>query len=70
MGEDRWTPEPTHGMLQRQLGPMSWERENLREPTAYCILYPLQISVFVKILPVHWMFSLSFEQLNLLFIFG
>ena len=23
VGEDRWTLEPTHGMLQRQLGPMS-----------------------------------------------
>ena len=44
--------------------------KNLREPTACCILHPLQISVFVKVLPVHLMLSSSFELFKLLSIFG
>lgn len=64
VSEDRWTPQPTCGMWPRW-----WGLTDLREPTACCIEYPSQVSVFVKIRPVHLVVS-SFEQLNLLSFFG
>lgn len=43
---------------------------DLGEPKARCTSYPSQISVLGKIFPVNLVFSSSFEQLNLLSIFG